>query len=296
MSSNLSYAATDSLFTARLASPLTVAPATKESAPEVLRFLAERPLHTVAMGSLIHDNGMVSPFNRGTFFVCRDGGENIKGVALFGHNTSLEARSPAVTAALARRARENELRPRRIMGEEHTIQDFWKVCAAPGQKPRYTHSELLLELNTAGPAPGPAVELRLASQHDLEDVIVSHAEVAYAESGVNPLAVDPAGFAARALRRVVQQRTWVVSDCGRLIFKAELAAATPGVAYLEGVYVNPQERGKGWGLRCLTQLSRQLLAGYTSICLLVNEQNVAARKLYHKAGYAPRARYQALCF
>ena len=34
---------------------------------EVLQFLAQRPIHTVTMMSLIHDNGILSPFNRGTF-------------------------------------------------------------------------------------------------------------------------------------------------------------------------------------------------------------------------------------
>ena len=39
---------------------------------EVLEFLAQRPIHTVAMMSLIHDNGLVSPLCRGTFYGCRD--------------------------------------------------------------------------------------------------------------------------------------------------------------------------------------------------------------------------------
>ena len=34
---------------------------------EVLDFLGQRPMHTVAMVGFIHDNGLVSPLNRGTF-------------------------------------------------------------------------------------------------------------------------------------------------------------------------------------------------------------------------------------
>jgi hypothetical protein len=45
---------------------------------EVLEFLGQRPIHTVAMMSLIHDNGIVSPFNRGTFYGCRDCRANLK--------------------------------------------------------------------------------------------------------------------------------------------------------------------------------------------------------------------------
>ena len=39
---------------------------------EVLEFLVQRPIHTVAMMSLIHDNGLESSLNRGTFYGCRD--------------------------------------------------------------------------------------------------------------------------------------------------------------------------------------------------------------------------------
>lgn len=286
----------DMLFSTQVAAHLTITPATKECAPAILRFLAERPLHTVMMSGLILENGIVSPFNRGTFFVCHDFYGKIEGVALFGHNTFIDVRSPGALVALARYARANELHARRIIGEEHIIRDFGRIYAAPERAPRHACTELLLELRTLPAAPVLPLELRLASQHDLESVIVSHAEVVFSESGVNPLTIDPAGFSARALRRVAQQRTWVVSDGKRLIFKADLAAVTPEVAYLEGIYVDPQERGKGWGLRCLSQLSRQLLARHQSVCLLVNEQNIAARNLYHKVGYALYGRYLALSF
>src|SRR5688500_10114111 len=59
-------------------------------APEVLQFLSHRPIHTVAMMSLIHDNGIVSPFNRGTFYGCRDANGQLEGVALVGHATLME--------------------------------------------------------------------------------------------------------------------------------------------------------------------------------------------------------------
>ncbi|MEJ7618265.1 MAG: hypothetical protein WKF30_15160 [Pyrinomonadaceae bacterium] len=131
------------------APPLTVAPATNESALEVLRFLSRRPLQTVVMSGLIHDNGIVSPFNRGTFFVCRDVNGKIEGVALCGHNTLVEAQNHAALVALARAARDHGRRARMIMGEEHVMTDFWKAYAAPEQKPLHTCVELLFELRAA---------------------------------------------------------------------------------------------------------------------------------------------------
>ena len=69
---------------------------------EVLGFLAERPIHTVFMASLIRDNGLESPLNRGSFYGCRDSDGNLEGVALIGHATLVEARSESSLKALAR--------------------------------------------------------------------------------------------------------------------------------------------------------------------------------------------------
>lgn len=73
---------------------------------EVLEFLSQRPIHTVAMMSLIRDNGIVSPFNRGTFYGCRDLNGQLEGVALVGHATLMETVSDRALAALAQIARE----------------------------------------------------------------------------------------------------------------------------------------------------------------------------------------------
>jgi predicted GNAT family acetyltransferase len=56
----------------------------------------------------------------------------------------------------------------------------------------------------------------------------------------------------------------------------------------------PEERGKGYGLRCLSQLSRDILARTKSVCLLVNESNQAAHGFYQKAGFKMTALYDTI--
>src|ERR687884_440739 len=73
---------------------------------EVLQFLSQRAIHTVAMMSMIRDNGIVSPLNRGTFYGCRDLNGQLEGVALVGHATLMETVSDRALAALAKVARE----------------------------------------------------------------------------------------------------------------------------------------------------------------------------------------------
>src|SRR3954463_12161453 len=66
---------------------------TEEDRTEVLAFLAERSIHTVCMTGFIRDNGLISPYNRGTFYGCRNSEGRLEGVALIGHATLIEART-----------------------------------------------------------------------------------------------------------------------------------------------------------------------------------------------------------
>jgi len=60
---------------------------------------------------------------------------------------------------------------------------------------------------------------------------------------------------------------------------------TPQVAYLEGVWVNPESRSNGFGTRCLLQVSRRLLSQSRTVCVFVNELNSAALKFYKRVNF-----------
>ena len=260
---------------------------------EVLAFLAARPTHTVIMAGLIRDNGLVSRFNRGSFFAYRDGEGHLGGVALIGEITLLETRGEAPQAAFARLAQRHP-NIYLVMGEREKIERFWSHYSEAGQAPRVHSRESLLELRWPLAVRKPVKGLRTATPDDLETVVNIHAEMALAESGVNPLEVDPAGFRRRCARRVEQGRVWLWAENGRLIFKADIISDTPDAIYLEGVYVGPEQRGRGYGLRCLSQLSRELLARTKSLCLFVNEQNHRAQALYRKCNFRPRGSYDTI--
>src|SRR6266853_301727 len=124
--------------------PRVVGELTAADESEVLEFLSARMIHTVFMASLIRDNGLVSPHNRGSFYSCRDRYGRLEGVALLGHATMIEARSENSLASFARLAR-NCLNARLIRGEQETINSFWKHYANSGQEPRLISRELLFE-------------------------------------------------------------------------------------------------------------------------------------------------------
>jgi len=269
---------------------LSIAPINNSHTSEVLAFLNERPLYTVVMSGLIRDNGPESPLNRGTFYSCRDGKGRLLGVSLIGEITMLEAHSEAAVAAFARLTQKTP-NIYLIIGDEERIERFWDYYADEGQPLRLCCREFLYQLQYPASVLDGVPNLRPSTLRDLDAVMQVHAQLAFEESGINPLEVDPRGFQERCRRRIEQERVWVWVEKDTLIFKADIIAETPEVIYLEGVYVKAEDRGRGYGLRCLSQLSQDLLKRAKSVCILVNEQNHSAQEFYQKAHYQLRGRY-----
>jgi ribosomal protein S18 acetylase RimI-like enzyme len=268
----------------------TVQQLTEDSKSEALEFLAARPPHTVIIDGLLRQNGLDSGLNRGTFYVCRDRHKAILGIALIGHHVLFETSDDHAIREFAKLARETSA-IRFIMGETDKITRFWIHYAGKRQIEFSVERELLLEQRWPVEALQDVPGLRLATAEDLELVAEAHAAVAVEEQGIDVLGVDPVGFTARCARRIEQGRVWVWIENGRLIFKVDIVSETPYVTYLEGAFVAPPDRSRGYGLRCFSLLSRQILQRTASICLLVNERNQAARSFYQSADFKLLSRY-----
>ena len=273
--------------------PCTLTQLNQTNEAEAFDFLAARPIHTVFMSSLIRDNGLVSPLNRGSFYACRDHYGRLEGVALLGHATVIEARTENSLARFARLAG-NCLNAHLIRGEQEVIKNFWKYYPSNGQAPRLICSEMLFEQRGSVPATEGVNDLRPATLSDLDKVVAVNASMALEEGGSSPLKRDPGGFRSRTARRIQQGRVWVWIEDNRLIFKADVVGQTPQATYLEGVHVHVEERRRGYGMRCLTNLSSILLASSQSICLTVNERNKMALNFYEKAGFQFHSHYETI--
>ena len=274
-------------------SALTITRLAGSDEREVLSYLSRRPAHTFALAGFIRDNGLTSPLNRGKFYACRDSRGQLEGVALIGHAVLFETTDDAAIEVFARLAlshREAFL----ALAEQDKIDKFCRFYGRAGQSPRLIQRELLFEQR------GPVVPrevisgLRKAGQHDLDVVVDAHARLALEERGFDPLKSDPAGFRLRCSARIDRGRTWVWTKGQTLIFKADVISTTPEVTYLEGIWVHESERSKGYGLRCLSQLTEALLKQTSAVCLLAGEGQSAAQRFYLKAGFKPVDYYETV--
>jgi len=252
---------------------------------EVLAFLNVRPVHTVVMTSFILDNGIDSKLNRGKFYGVRNAEGKLDGVALIGHTTLVEARSPEALKALAFAAKQSSTPIHLIMSSGDAAEDFWRYYGDGFHEPRLTCTEFLFEVNFPFLVPRGDWEVRKAEATEVTEIAEAQAAIAFMESGVDPMETDREGFMARVLRRIEQNRIFVVYEGDKLVFKADIIAETADLIYLEGVYVAPEYRGKGVGSGCLAKLTLNLLKRVQNVCLLSNINFIDAHMTYVKAGF-----------
>ena len=260
---------------------------------EVKAFLNIRPVHTVVMASFIHDNGMVSELNRGTFYGYRNKDGKLEGVALIGHSTLIEARTEDAMFAFASKAKTERVAINLIMSEDEDARKFWQYYSGKSE-PRLTCTELLFESSLPMLVQECGYGLRSARPDELEQVAEAHAEVAFIETGIDPMVRDRKGFLERTARRIEMGRTFVVFEEGKLLFKADIVAEADGIVYLEGVYVAAECRGKGIGSKCLSKLTLQLLEQSDRVCMLSNVRFENARRSFEKAGFRVTGRCTTL--
>jgi len=262
---------------------------------EILSALSAPSLTNVIMAGFIRDNTLVSPLNRGQFYTYRNERRDLEGVALIGHKVLFEAfseRAIEAFAAIVRREPSAHL----LMGEHNAVQRFWKYYADREQSPRQTCPVLFLQRRGPFDERQQVLGLRPATTEDLEPVVRAQAGMALATSGVDPLKQDPIGFRNRYRRRIEQQRVWVLMKNGRLVFKLDVIADTPKAAYIEGVYVNPKERGKGLGQRCLTEVGHILLQHTDALYLFIESEDTRTRSFYSRLGFESSGQYDLLYF
>ena len=134
-------------------------------AAEVLQFLAQRPIHTVTMMSLIHDNGIVeSSSTAARSRLSRLNGQ-LEGVALVGHATLMETVSIAHSprAQVARECPNTHMIAARKK-ESRTS----GVIIPKGRRQRLACREWLYELSCPVEAREPVAGLRPARESELE--------------------------------------------------------------------------------------------------------------------------------
>lgn len=186
-----------------------------------------------------------------------------------------------------------------IVGPHDAVRSFWHTVAGSWGQPRDARWQQPHMQLDHDPLVTPDPLVRRTTRADLAEVYPACVAMYTEEVGVSP---EQGGGADLYRARVVQlmARGWSFArfdEDGRLLFKAEVACASPVAAQIQGVYVVPDERGRGLasaGMAAVAQIVRQEIA--PTVSLYVNEWNTPARRAYEHVGFVETARFSTVMF
>jgi RimJ/RimL family protein N-acetyltransferase len=186
-------------------------------------------------------------------------------------------------------------RARLVIGEEKAVTDFWSGARERLPEPREDRPGQPVYVLEKMPEPGET-RLRPATPDDLELLVPACASAHREELGIDPLSRDPESFRWRTRMQIDEGRSWLWSEDGMILFKAEASAWTPSAVQLQQVWVDPQMRLRGYAQRGMRDLCRLLLAQVPTVCLFSRADNVSAIRVYEKIGMRRTISYRSLLF
>jgi predicted GNAT family acetyltransferase len=118
------------------------------------------------------------------------------------------------------------------------------------------------------------------------------------EVGISPTNGDGGSlYRARVAELIGQGRAFARIEQGRVIFKAEIGAATAEACQIQGVWVDPELRGRGLANGGMAAVVAQAQAEVAPVVsLYVNDYNTAARAAYKRVGFAEVGSFMSVLF
>ena len=187
-----------------------------------------------------------------------------------------------------------------IVGPHAAVAALWQeVGHRWGSPPREVRwQQPHLEIDTP-PLVEPDPAVRRARPDDVERLYPACVAMYTEEVGVSP---EAGGGREHYLARVRQlvAKGWSFArfdEDGEVVFKAEVACATPYAAQVQGVWVRPDHRGRDLAKHgmaaVVTEVQRDIAP---VVSLYVNEWNEAARGAYERVGLRETARFSTIMF
>ena len=135
-------------------------------------------------------------------------------------------------------------------------------------------------------------QVRRARAEDLDTVVPAAAAMFTEEIGYPPFRGSDASYRASVSSLIARGHTFVRTEGGRVVFKADVGSVAQGVAQIQGVWVAPGHRGQGLAvpaMAAVVQLVQDEIA--PEVTLYVNDYNAPARATYQRVGFVQKGRF-----
>ncbi|MEU7901985.1 GNAT family N-acetyltransferase [Actinoplanes sp. NPDC049118] len=185
-----------------------------------------------------------------------------------------------------------------IIGRADAVLELWDRLGGhwgPARDVR-PHQPLLVADREAPIMPDP--DVRLVKLGEVDQLFPAAVAMYTEEVGVSPLLDDGGrGYRRRIADLVRAKRAYARFVGDRVVFKAELAIVTRRTTQVQGVWVDPEFRGRGLAAGAMAAVVRDALRRVApTVSLYVNDYNTPARRVYARCGFVPNGSFATVLF
>ncbi|WP_233434305.1 GNAT family N-acetyltransferase [Nocardia yamanashiensis] len=173
-----------------------------------------------------------------------------------------------------------------VVGRRELALPLWELLTEHWGQPRELRDDqpLLALEKTAGIAPD--LKVRRVRPEEIDRYLVAAVAMFTEEIGVDPRAGDGGRSYRRRVSSLIESgRAWARFEDGEVVFKAEVGALSRRTGQIQGVWVHPEYRGKGFGTAGTAAVANVVVASGRTASLYVNCYNEVARRAYDKVGF-----------
>lgn len=207
--------------------------------------------------------------------------------------------TPDAIRAFADRARRTGRRCSSIVGPAEPTAALWRLLEpswGPARDVRANQPLMVTEKVPDDIEPDPYV--RRIRKDEMDLIMPACVAMFTEEVGVSPLAGDGGLlYQARVAELVGTGRSFARIEDGKVVFKAEIGAATARACQIQGVWVAPEYRGRGLSETGMAAVLRYALADVSPVVsLYVNDYNTPARASYRRVGFREVGAFMSVLF
>ncbi|MBB5116649.1 hypothetical protein FHS36_000047 [Streptomyces eurocidicus] len=226
-------------------------------------------------------------------------GGRLESLCYAGANLVPICAGPEAVRAFADRARRAGRRCSSIVGPADATAELWSLLEPHWGPAREVRAHQPLMAAHAMPADiRPDPHVRRIRKDEMDVIMPACVAMFTEEVGVSPLAGDGGLlYQARVAELVGAGRSFARIEDGRVVFKAEIGAATAHACQIQGVWVAPERRGRGLSETGMAAVLRYALREVSPVAsLYVNDYNTAARAAYRRVGFREVGAFMSVLF
>ncbi len=265
--------------------------------PEALDLLAADPLANVFVASRVELSGL-DPWRLGAEVWGHVVDGRLAALCYAGANLVPVAAYPESVKVFADKARRQGRRCSSIVGPAGMVLPLWRQLSPAWGRAREVRENQPLMAVSRPPAVAADPGVRRVRPDELDVVLPACIAMFTEEVGVSPTVGDGGAlYRARVAELIAAGRSFARVDGGRVVFKAEVGAVTRAACQVQGVWVDPELRGRGLAVAGMAAVVSECLRSVAPVVTLyVNDFNIPARRAYARVGFSDVDTFASVLF